>query len=265
LIVLATALAGGCMSPRQPVSDRPERGGYLLVFPGVGNMAISVAGMVSAMREAHVAREIEIDYWGLRFMASIKNLQSYEANRRRARADAERLAARIREHPEDPVTLLGYSGGAGMVVFTAEALPDDVKIDRIVLLGAALSPGYDLGPALAHTRRGMVSFYSPRDKAILGWGTRTFGTMDRRYTDSAGEIGFQHGDGSLVGGAVTQIAWRPAWRWLGHFGNHAGWASRAWAERVLVPCLLGEPSPGQAAVPRAGQTGAVLAKTSENP
>lgn len=122
-----------------------------------------------------------------------------------------------------------------MALFTAEALPADFRLDRIVLLGAAASPKYPLDAALARCERGVVNFYSPYDWLMGGWATRTFGTMDRVKSNTAGRIGFRGADGELLKrDGLTQVRWTPAWRKLGHLGFHAGWRSRAWAREVLA-------------------------------
>ena len=60
-----------------------------------------------------------------------------------------------------------------------------------MLLSPALSPTYDLAPALSAVRREMVVFWSPLDVIVLGLGTRIFGTIDRIKTVSAGLVGFR--------------------------------------------------------------------------
>jgi len=123
-----------------------------------------------------------------------------------------------------------------MAIFVCEALPKEVQVDRVILLAAAISPEYDLTPTLAHCRSGLVNFYSEGDWFDAGILTTLFGTMDRKHTATAGRLGFLDSKGQLAtGNGLTQIAWRPAWRKLGHHGGHPGWASRAWAREVLAP------------------------------
>jgi hypothetical protein len=83
-----------------------------------------------------------------------------------------------------------------------------------------------------------VSFYNRRDEFILGWGTKTFGTMDRQFTVAAGKVGFKDNRGRLLSGSVEQVPWTREWRAFGHFGGHAGWASAEWASHVLAPYLV---------------------------
>ena len=141
---------------------------------------------------------------------------------------AQRIAARIadyhREYPDQPVTLIGYSGGGGLAVMATEALPKDILLDRLILVGAAVAPDHDLSGVLPRCAHGVINFYSAADWFILGVGTQVFGTIDRKYTSSAGHVGFLDGDGKLrEAPGLTQIAWEPAWINAGHDGGHIGW------------------------------------------
>ncbi len=122
-----------------------------------------------------------------------------------------------------------------MALFTAEALPEEIMLERIILLGPAVSPDYDLTGALTHCRN-LVNFYSDHDWFMAGLATEWFGTMDRKKTATAGSRGFLDNEGNqLRNGQCMQIPWTPAWRKLGHDGGHSGWLARAWAREVLAP------------------------------
>src|SRR5690606_31690513 len=106
------------------------------------------------------------------------------------------------------------------------------------LCAAAVSPQYDLSRVISRCRNGVVNFYSRGDWFILGFGTKSFGTIDRVKCDAAGRVGFQTEDGRLktISG-LTQIAYDPSWVWLGHNGGHFGGLSRRWASEVLAPII----------------------------
>ncbi len=70
----------------------------------------------------------------------------------RAADIAQHICAYQDAYPGRHVNLVAQSGGSGVAVFAAEALPEGREVDRIVLLGAALSPTYNLSRALARTR-----------------------------------------------------------------------------------------------------------------
>src|SRR5262249_5400621 len=134
------------------------------------------------------------------------------------RARADQLAGEVLRykagHPDSPVYLVGHSGGTGVLLATAERLPPGT-VERIVLLSPAVSPGYDLRPALKATRREIVSFHSPLDRFWLDWGTTHYGTIDRVYTRAAGVNGFVvpadlDAEGEALYGRLVQVGWRPA-------------------------------------------------------
>ena len=227
-------ILSGCVRPDVIAPGQTEPG-YVAMLPGVEGSAWQFAGTVKGLREAGIMREVDIIEWHAGPLCSMRNLTDIQANRKRAKAIAARLGAYHREHPNSPITLIGYSGGGGLAAMIAESLDEGVMLDRIILIAAALSPDYDLEPVTARCRRGVVSFFSVGDWLILGLGTRMFGTIDRVNTDSAGHVGFINDQGELVNeDKLTQIAWMPKWSDLGHDGGHVGWLSRDWAREVLA-------------------------------
>lgn len=215
-------------------ADKLSRG-YTVMLPGIESSAWQFAGTVAGMREAGVDGAIDVVEWGGRCSNSLRNLTDLERNRERAAAVALRIAGYHATYPDGPITLIGYSGGGGVAVLATEALPDEVMLDRLILIAAAIAPDYDLDEAMVHCREGVINFYSEKDWFVLGIGTRTLGTIDRQKTDAAGRIGFRDTDGSLrAQPGLTQIEWRPSWGAMGHGGGHVGWLAHDWARDVLA-------------------------------
>ena len=50
-----------------------------------------------------------------------------------------------------------------MAIWVLEKLPDDVHVDTLVMLACAMSPQYDLSPALRHVSGKAYVFVSPLD------------------------------------------------------------------------------------------------------
>ncbi len=226
----------GC---QQPAAKSPEpvvqERGMIVMLPGIESGAWMFRRTIEGLREAGLTHEVDVIEWGERPFGSYRNLVDLESNLQRAHEIAARLAADRQAHPQRPITIVGYSGGGGIAVLVAEALADGCSVDRIILLGAALSPDYALEPVVARCRRGVVNFYSERDWLTLGVGTSLFGTIDRKKTGAAGRRGFRTTDGQLLTlDGLTQIPWIPTWEPLGHDGGHYGWVARAWARDVLA-------------------------------
>lgn len=137
-----------------------------------------------------------------------------------------------RAPPDELLYVVGYSGGGGIAALALEALPEDVHIDRLVLVAPALSAHYDFVARLSsHVSDYIVNFASERDLQV-GPGTRIFGTIDGIKTTSAGYGGFSTQDARLV-----EWHWGPADRGLGHHGNHVSYLGRRWQQRMLMPAL----------------------------
>ena len=202
--------------------------GLTLVLPGIESESVFTYGMCDGLHAGGLPGAIRVFNWGLPFPGGyLANLTRIDRNRRRAADLAHEICAYQNAFPNRPVHLVAQSGGAGIAVFAAEALPHGRLIDSLVLLGAALSPTYNLSRALAKTRKGLLNSYSTRDTLILGLGTRIFGTIDRQFTPAAGCTGFQTparltpDEQRLYNEKLTQLPWTPEMAESGrHYGGH---------------------------------------------
>lgn len=158
---------------------------------------------------------------------------------------ARRLLAFRRANPNTVVHILAISGGAGIAVFACEALRGRGRIETLVLPCPALSPTYNLGPALRSVKR-CYALVSSRDTVLLGLGTRIFGTTDRVFTAAAGQVGFQMPDGIDEEDArayqrLREIRWSPQLREVRHNGGHIGWSALPFLREHLPEILRGNP------------------------
>ena len=193
--VAALWLAGslcGCGGTGQPYVT-PERldKGLVIVLTGIHGRLWLSENICHGLVDGGVNQAIEIYDWTYhgQFLP-FYNLGAMERNHRVARQIAAHVHAYLEDYPGRPVTLVGYSGGGPLAVWTAESLPQGDPLDGIVLLSAPLVPDYDLRPALSASRKGIVGFYSEKDRVYLALGTLIFGTMDKHHRVSAGNLGF---------------------------------------------------------------------------
>lgn len=229
-------LALGC-NPQLEIQEEQLDRGAVVLLPGIGGEGWQLAGTVAGLRDAGVDQSLEIIPWGTIPIHPLQHLTDLRANLKRAKKIATRLVELKRERPDSPVTLMGVSGGGGLAVLSVEALPDNVQIDRLILVAAAISKDYDLTKAKARCRDKVFNFYSTTD-GVVGIGTEMFGTIDRKTVWSAGYCGFVDAQGELLDyDWLEQIPWEEAWFEYGHFGDHMGYRSRPWARYVLAPCL----------------------------
>jgi hypothetical protein len=218
----------------------------VIVAGGVGGLDLCGFGLRRAVKAAGLPYVVEPVVWGHGFGRWYSDLSDLD----HLGLQADRVAGRIRahrsEHPGVPVFLVGKSGGAGLAVKALERLEDD-NVERAVLLAPALSPRYDLAPALRAVRRDMTVFTSPLDVVILGAGTRLFGTIDRVRSFGAGLVGFAVPDdgGSRSYEKLRQVRWRPGMVGLGHLGGHFGTDLPRFLRASVVPLLRAdEPAEG---------------------
>lgn len=242
-VVIFCALAvSGCSLESLKTQDRLDKG-LVLVLPGIEGRSVWNWNIVKGLDDGGVDCAIEIYDWctvvpGGMFI----NLTDIERNRH----EAEKLRSFIlkyrEEHPGRPLQLVGHSGGAALAVMATETLPDDVKVTSLTLLGAALSPAYDLRGALQHSDKGIRNYFSYLDDFFLGPGTQVFGTMDREHSLGAGKIGFRaprslSPEDQLLYNKLHQISWRPSMQQYDNDGGHFGTTQRRFVERYLAPAI----------------------------
>ncbi|MFQ5463754.1 MAG: hypothetical protein ACE5E5_14150, partial [Phycisphaerae bacterium] len=169
----------------------------------------------------------------------------YRRNRLMGLRLARKLLAFHRKHPKTKIYIVAYSGGAGIAVFACEALKHRPIIETLVLACPAISPHYNLAPALRNVGRA-YALVSHKDRYLLGIGTRTFGTTDRVFTQAAGRKRFRIPAGAsdadrLAYERMGEICWSPALKQVRHHGGHTGWLMVPLLEAHLIPILRGQP------------------------
>lgn len=249
LVALLLLLLAGCVwdygqltrdpGPPEPAPAPPA--GVVFVVGGVGGIDPIGPAAKWALPHAGVPHEVRDFVWTHGTCCLLKDLQ----DTRYLMARADDLAVEVRKvtdaEPARPVYLIGHSGGAGLVLAAAERLPP-ATVERIILLSAAVSPGYDLRPALLATRGEIVSFHSTLDRFWLDWGTTQFGTTDRVYGPSAGLCGFLVPEGLSPGdqalyGKLVQVAWKPEMVFAQHTGLHHSTCTPGFLMKQVSPWL----------------------------
>jgi pimeloyl-ACP methyl ester carboxylesterase len=222
--------------------------GLVLVADGVGGLDLCGMGLryvIGAMKIPYIVKVVTWGHGFGRWHADLTNAANRDL---RAREIADAVIAFREAHPGAATFLVGKSGGTGLIVKALEHLGNDA-VEIAVLLSPALSPTYDLTPALRAVRREMVVFWSPLDVIVLGVGTRIFGTIDRIRTFSAGMVGFRW-PAPAAGAAgsqaqyrkLRQVRWRPQMAATGYLGGHVGPDNPAFLRKYVVPLLrVGEP------------------------
>jgi pimeloyl-ACP methyl ester carboxylesterase len=228
-------------APACPAQDAPYPPGLVVLVGGVGGIdSLGMWGRV-ALPLADVPHELREFKWTYCTGRVLRDLQDSQHLHERALDLAREVYDWKDRHPDRPVFLIGHSGGGGVVLAAAGMLPPET-LERVILLSAAVSPSYDLRPALRAARRDIVSFYSPMDWVLLGVGTSQFGTVDRVYTSAAGKCGFAiptdlDEEGRQLYGKFSQSAWKPSMLLENRGGGHFATVAPCFLARYVAPLL----------------------------
>jgi pimeloyl-ACP methyl ester carboxylesterase len=232
-------------SGRQYDAERLSRG-LTIVLPGIEgrgalNWSIYQGILDGGFPGAVVLWDWTTGLWPLLLF----HLRAGRRNQNRAIMLAHLVVDYQKEHPDRPVYLVGHSGGAAMAAWALEALPEEWAVTGAVMLGAALSSRFPLGPALRKVKGCLWNFWSPLEFPLLGAGTLLFGTVDGRHSLSAGLCGFAVPQGAsseekeLYQGRLRQCCYQLGMARQFHFGGHFGWANRVFVAEVVAPLLSG--------------------------
>lgn len=242
LMILLGSGRGGATPPVRPVKPLTEETtrGVVFIVEGIGGFGAINLTAAHALPKGGVPHEVRSFVWTHGRGKMFKDLQDHRYLQRKAHQLAEEILSFKKDFPDRPVFMMAKSGGCGIALAAAEQLPPNT-LERIVLLSAAVATDYDLRPALRATRKEIVSFYSPHDSFILGWGTSQFGTIDRVYGPSAGLRGFiepreiNEADRHELYSRLVQVSWRPDMILEGHLGAHMGTSMPAFVRKEVAP------------------------------
>jgi pimeloyl-ACP methyl ester carboxylesterase len=196
-LLAVSVLAGGCATANSTTiaSESLRRKGLVIILPGIEGKSSLNEHIRQGLVASGVDCAIEIHQWGL-LVPVVKlfaNQVNVPGNYAAGREIAKVIARYQDRYPDNPVYLVGHSGGGGIAVFALEALekmPGKHRITGAVLLSPSISADYDLSVALQHTRQGVANFYNESDVAALGLATTILGNVDGGRGAAAGRAGF---------------------------------------------------------------------------
>lgn len=198
-------------------------------------MFIEVSGFYTAIEKEHLGMAMEVRPWGTFMEHDFDPVGTQPLFKKRAKHEALRLADYIRAHPNSPVNLLTYSGGALFAFEVGAAMPADTPVDRIIVVNPGIWTNYDVAPTLDHVTHGVVSYYSSQDTGV-NFIAGIFGTADAHFSDVASELGFSYQDPRLI-----QVPWTPEMAKVFNNGGHLdGFLNTVWIRQYIVPWLITE-------------------------
>jgi len=235
----AAMLIAGCKSGNYATEERADKG-LVVILPGIEGPSIYNESIRKGLYEGGVPFELEIYDWHPH-EAGLWYLFNEPAARRRAAEAAAHVADYMQAHPGEPVFIVGHSAGAGIAVFAAEVLGPSRRIDGIVLMGASLSPTYDLTKALEVSNYRMVSCSGSTD-LFIWWMSVAAHNIDGTKGRAAGQEGFRLPKDATPERReaflhLEQIRWSPTMITKGNLGGHTGWASSHWVAANIAPII----------------------------
>jgi pimeloyl-ACP methyl ester carboxylesterase len=192
LIILSAACGCGSNPNKIFMSQDRLNSGLVMILPGIEGESSLNQDIRRGLMNGGCPYAMTIYHWGrpVPLAGPLLNQVDILGNRIEGKEIANRIVTYRKNYPDRPVYVIGHSGGGGIAVFAAEAMPKDVSLDGVVLLSASVSSAYDLTHALGHCRQGILNIYAPSDVGLLIIGTTLAGNMDGIRGPAAGAIGF---------------------------------------------------------------------------
>jgi len=203
LLAAMAVLAAGCGEEQTPqfrtgggyVSPQRLDRGLVIILPGIEGESHMNHGIRDGVLSGGIDRAVPIHLWGspIPGVSLLINQTNVVGNRLAGKKVADMIVAYQDANPGRPVHIIGHSGGGGVAVFAAEAMPEGRQVDGIILLSASISAGYDMSKAVSKCKSGAVNFYCRGDVVLLVIGTSFFGNVDGARGTAAGNAGFTKG------------------------------------------------------------------------
>ncbi len=195
ICVVAVLVVGGCngyeTNARYTTEERLANG-LVIILPGIEGESPLNRDIRRGLVRGGIDSALPIYHWGrpIPGIGMLLNQMDFVGNRIEGVKIAKKIQDYQEMHPGRKVYLVGHSGGGGVAVFAAEAMPEGKQIDGLILLSASIWERYDLTKALSRTRYGIANFYNEEDIGLLGIGTTIMSNVDGMRGPSAGLNGF---------------------------------------------------------------------------
>lgn len=207
--------------------------GTIFVVAGINDILFVTNGWRVGLRRSGLPHQVHAFRWQQGFRATLTFADLWRTSHHRRMA--EELAGKLRTAREaGPVHVVSHSAGTAITSYALELLGEDEPITSAVLVGSALSPGYDLSRAIRRCEFGVLSVESWLDNFFLGVGTAVLGTADRVWSPAAGMVGFRFPVEPPMSGKFHRLRWNPRHSLEGWLGGHLSVASPRFAARTLA-------------------------------
>ncbi|HEV8603819.1 MAG TPA: hypothetical protein VGQ99_00550 [Tepidisphaeraceae bacterium] len=230
--------------PARAEEQKETRQPWFLHCNGIGGERVCDHTLLSGLTAGGFEADFHIYDW-TEGETGIVALQRHDQHPIEARKVADLIIQAHAANPGTPIFLSCHSGGTAIITWALEILPDEVKVESIVMFAPALSPEYDLTKALRHVKNKLYVFSSPHDFVVLSTGTKMFGTMDGVRCEAAGLKGFvqpKSADAEQYRKIVPQPYQRSWAMRYGNVGSHiCGMRTKFARDYVAKLLLTGKP------------------------
>jgi len=192
LTTLSTAVLCGCENNSAFMTSERLDAGLVVILPGIEGESGTNQNIRDGLDSAGIDHSLQIWHWGrpIPLVGMVLNQVDFIGNYIAAERLAQRIVKYQDEHPDRPVHIIGHSGGGGIAIFIASAMPEGREVTGVILLSASISSNHDITKALQHCSSGIVNFYNKNDGVLLGLMTTFLGNVGGAHGPSAGLLGF---------------------------------------------------------------------------
>lgn len=260
-MVTSMTILVGCVALPADIQDRSQRGYvyYLDGAGGGGELSNWSSGIREGLRKAGYPGWGEMFSWQTGLGVAFDQVASDTYKRGKAAELAGRIVRFRQDHPDAPITLIGFSAGSAVAVYTLESLPTSLMVENVILLSGSLSADYDLTRALAHVRQWMYIFTSDRD-VILTVLVPISGPADRR----AGTRSVIGVSGAVMPAnpgleterqyaKVVEVRWNPSFRGVADRGGHTDTVNEMFVRTFVAPLVFVAPTAQAEVAPAPGR------------
>jgi hypothetical protein len=136
--------------------------GVVILVSGAGGMEFMQWSARWAIEADGLPLTIKEFQWTHGKFRVVRDLQDTRHLLKKADELAELVVQLKKANDQGQIFLMGTSAGTGLILAAAEKFPP-ATLERIILLSSAVSPQYNLLPALRATKKEIVSFSSDFD------------------------------------------------------------------------------------------------------
>lgn len=206
----------------------------LMIVDGVGAMGFLPHTLRLALRNDGDRFEVRNFVWTHGYGRMLADLRDRPHIIAKAKVLATEMNAIVEERKQ--LFVVAKSGGTAVALEALAQMPSE-SVEKLILLSSAVSPSFDLTPALNSVRTKAYAFNSHLDLVMLTFGTSIFGTADGIRTRAAGCVGFSNPERYEK---LQEFKWNANMLRTLNTGEHFGTSMYPFLVEYVLPLLRDE-------------------------